>query len=747
MKRKEIIVALFLGTIIALTGCDNKNSQNNETENITIKYTISFNTNDENTFLLECENNSKIVKPNDPVKNGYKFDGWYFDISFTNKVDFDSYYVNESKIIYAKWIKIPNDTPKDDNPSNPDTPKDDNPSNPDTPKDDNPSTPNLEEYRSLKIGELETYATEYISAYESLSQSISEKRDNGIDLINSATSANSIDNILDNCKNEITVIVNNYLVENSSIEVTKYSGYLETAYLEWKKVVGAEKYNVYYKKSDSSSYVQIDKSLIREYPDNYRADILGLKEGNYSIMVKAVVDGVECENGASREVNVLKQDRTGFAFSSLSPLNGGAVGAYNLDGTLKANAIVLYVSEENKNDISCEIISDKKGNKTSAVGIGNITALYSKGFENRPLDIRIIGKVTQSGLTNSNDNLNLGIKEAYKNCPNDIINAGITIEGVGEDATLFGVGVRMMKTNNVEIKNLGLIDWPDDGIASQGTVNLWIHNCDVFYGHPGSAADQVKGDGSCDVKDNTNFVTISYMHFWDSGKMSLCGMKSEKEDNYITYHHNWFDHSDSRHPRVRTMSVHVYNNYFDGNAKYGVGATLGSNIFVEGNYFRNCKNPMLSSKQGSDALGEGTFSGENGGMIKAFNNHIEGATSLVYANAGIGTQGATLALNQVSFDAYLASTRGEVISDSFKTVAGGKAYSNFDTKVDLGVSEDMIDSPKTAQTRVMQYAGRINGGDIKWSFNNSVDDTSYTIDKNLQALVLSYQSKLISIQK
>lgn len=111
MKRKGIIGALFLGTIIALTGCDN-NSQNNETENITIKYTITFNTNDENTFSLEYENNSKLVKPNDPVKDGYKFDGWYFDISFTNKVDFDSYCVNESKIIYAKWIKNSNDTPK-----------------------------------------------------------------------------------------------------------------------------------------------------------------------------------------------------------------------------------------------------------------------------------------------------------------------------------------------------------------------------------------------------------------------------------------------------------------------------------------------------------------------------------------------------------------------------------------------------------------------------------------------------------
>ena len=88
-------------------------------------------------------------------------------------------------------------------------------------------------------------------------------------------------------------------------------------------------------------------------------------------------------------------------------------------------------------------------------------------------------------------------------------------------------------------------------------------------------------------------------------------MKSESGPNYITYHHNWFDHSDSRHARVRTMSVHMYNNYYDGNAKYGAGSTMGSSLFIQNNYFRNCKNPMLSSNQGTDALGEGTFSGEN----------------------------------------------------------------------------------------------------------------------------------------
>lgn len=96
-----------------------------------------------------------------------------------------------------------------------------------------------------------------------------------------------------------------------------------------------------------------------------------------------------------------------------------------------------------------------------------------------------------------------------------------------------------------------------------------------FYGSPGSASDQNKGDGSLDLKDNCQYATFSYNHFWDAGKASLCGMTGESGENWISYHHNWFDHSDSRHPRVRVMSVHVYNNFYDGISKYGVGPPWG----------------------------------------------------------------------------------------------------------------------------------------------------------------------------
>ena len=120
------------------------------------------------------------------------------------------------------------------------------------------------------------------------------------------------------------------------------------------------------------------------------------------------------------------------------------------------------------------------------------------------------------------------------------------------------------------------------------------------------------------MKTDSKFVTIDNCHFWDTGKTSMCGMNKETGPNYITYHHNWFDHSDSRHARVRTISVHLWNNYYDGCAKYGIGATMGCSVFSENNYFRATKNPILISKQGSDEKGAGKFSGEPGGMVKEY---------------------------------------------------------------------------------------------------------------------------------
>ena len=519
-------------------------------------------------------------------------------------------------------------------------------------------------------------------------------------------------------------------VHAASGAITEASGWLETAYVKWTPVTGATGYNVYVKSASASdsAYVQLDDELIRKYPSYMRADAVGLKAGDYVMKIVPLNNGKENTSAAivSDKLTVNAHDRSGFTFSSNSPVKNG-VGAYNNDGTLKSNASVLYVTEANKNTVKMKI-----GN-TEYTGVAAITQAIKAKSNCQPVAIRIIGQVTLSGLACKD------VSSAYA------IGVNVTFEGIGDDATLYGAGVAVFQSTGIEVRNLGLMNWgggkDGDGISLKQSLGVWVHNNDVFYGNAGSDGDQAKGDGSMDLKDNSQYVTVSYNHFWDSGKMSLCGMKSESGENWITYHHNWFDHSDSRHPRIRTMSVHVYNNYYDGNSKYGVGAAKDSEAFVEANYFRNCNYPMLSSMQGSDVLAGGIFSSENGGVIKAYNNYMEGQKSVIYANSDAGTTTASA----TDFDAYLATSRSETVPSTYKAKQGGKTYSNFDTKVDLGVDTADIDAPADVPSIVTKYAGRIMGGDFKWTFDNSVDDTSYSLNRPLKDKLNAYKTSLVSV--
>ncbi|MDS0528065.1 pectate lyase [Clostridium sp. SHJSY1] len=510
-----------------------------------------------------------------------------------------------------------------------------------------------------------------------------------------------------------------------SVSILESKGWLESANVEWHPVEGATGYNVYYKsENDSDSeYKKIDDKLIRQYQSYFRADIVGISEGSYVIKIVPIINNKEAseDEAVTKAINVKSHTREGFAFSSESPMGTGS-GGYNNDGTVADNAQIVYITAQNINSVTADVITNKKGTKTTCTGLVDILAKRQKGYDKNPLIIRMVGEIKSSDINGLNGNGYLQLKGCYN----------VTFEGVGEDATAYGWGFLIRDAHNVELRNVGVMLFPDDGISlDTDNENIWVHNNDIFYGSAGSDKDQVKGDGSSDVK-KSDYVTVSYNHYYDSGKCSLCGM-GDSEDFHVTYHHNWFDHSDSRHPRIRVGTVHIYNNYFDGNSKYGVGVTKGSSAFVEANYFRNCKYPMLASLQGTDIYSdpEGTFSGENGGMIKAFNNKIDGAKRLVYANE-----------DSTQFDAYLATTRSEVVPSSYKTLAGGTTYNNFD--VSSAMYDYAPDAPENVENNVTTYAGRVNGGDFAWNFTPE-DDTSDTVNNELMNKIRNYKSDLISV--
>ncbi|WP_431243692.1 T9SS type A sorting domain-containing protein [Flavobacterium sp. P21] len=551
-------------------------------------------------------------------------------------------------------------------------------------------------------------------------------------------------------KNLLFVFVFLFCVQTwaQQLTITEASGWLETAFVKWQPVSNAQTYNVYYSGNGITDR-KIDDQLIRSYGSYFRADIPGLKAGSYTVKVKPVISGVEGTGSTTSSLTVSAHDRNGFAFES-----GRVPGGYKADGTPKDNAVILYITQNTKNTISMNITG---ASANPCVGLQNILYAIKKGKDTRPFIIRLIGNITDMTVMEGGD-------VVIENANN--ASSYVTIEGIGNDAVANGWGVRLKSASNIEVSNLGFMNCNstagDNVGMQQDNDHIWVHNCDLFYGNAGSDADQIKGDGALDNKSST-YITLSYNHFWDNGKASLLGLSEGTTTGlYITYHHNWFDHSDSRHPRVRYYSAHIYNNYYDGNAKYGAGSTMGSSLFVEGNYFRNAKHPMLTSLQGTDIWDEanqvnnagtmGTFSGEAGGFIKAYNNTFDASNGtnnmrfVAYNDPNPLYNISGKISSATDFDAYVATTRGETVSSTIKSKSGANSYNNFDTDASLYVKNLVIDQPATAKTKVTQYAGRVSGGDLKWTFDNSVDDTSSLVITALKSALTNYAGTLVAVQ-
>lgn len=521
-------------------------------------------------------------------------------------------------------------------------------------------------------------------------------------------------------------------VTEKGITITESKGWQESAYAKWTLLSDAKSYNVYVKGGQYADYTKVDQQLVRNYGSYGRVDIVGLKAGNYSLKVVAVdASGAETSAyGIADNLKVVNYDRQGFAHKGISD----GIGAYNNDGTLKAGAKVLYVTKNTFKTIKASLSDGKK--PVEYTGIGDILLAKQKGQDKTPLAVRVIGEIKTA---DAGDQLKTDQKGLLLKGNSETTVMNVTIEGIGDDACFNGFGLGIINGTNVEVRNMAFFNQGsnNDNMEIKGTQHIWVHNNDYFYGEKGSG-DHGKGDGSLDSKDGASFCTFSYNHYHDTGKSNLCGMKKETVDNLICYHHNWFDHSDSRHPRVRTSSVHIWNNYYDGVAKYGVGVTMGASVFVESNYFRNTKYPMMISLQGTDAKGDGTFSGEAGGVLKAYGN--------IFAEKSKYFSYITWKDSNTSFDAYEVASPSETVPSSVVAKTGGTSYNNFDTdasKMYAYTPDAAVDVP--AKVTGFYGAGRLNQGDIHYTFNNATDDADYGRCAGLDNILSSYKTGLVNI--
>ena len=178
------------------------------------------------------------------------------------------------------------------------------------------------------------------------------------------------------------------------------------------------------------------------------------------------------------------------------------------------------------------------------------------------------------------------------------------------------IGIFCVRASNIIIRNINFrqpkANNGADAVSMQECEGVWVDHCTF------TSLNQTKDyeDGSTDITHGSKNVTVSWNHYILTQKSCLVGhSNSQSSDTEITatFHHNWFDKSSSRHPRVRFGKVHVYNNLFDGNTTYGVGSAYGAMVLVEYNYFDGVQLPTdictYPAKESNESNLQGSVAG------------------------------------------------------------------------------------------------------------------------------------------
>ncbi|MFF5177830.1 polysaccharide lyase family 1 protein [Micromonospora sp. NPDC000316] len=221
-------------------------------------------------------------------------------------------------------------------------------------------------------------------------------------------------------------------------------------------------------------------------------------------------------------------------------------------------------------------------------------ALCGRASSSTPITIEVSGTINHgntSKVSGSSCNTAAGVIE-LKQISN------VTIIGVGS-AVFDQLGIHIRDSSNIIIQNVTVRNVKKSGsptsnggdaIGMESTVrNVWVDHVTL----EASGGESEGYDGLFDMKDNTQYVTLSYSILRNSGRGGLVGSsESDLSNGFITYHHNLYENIDSRTPLLRGGTAHIYNNHYVSLRESGINSRAGAKARVDNNYFQNSKDVL-----------------------------------------------------------------------------------------------------------------------------------------------------------
>jgi pectate lyase len=259
------------------------------------------------------------------------------------------------------------------------------------------------------------------------------------------------------------------------------------------------------------------------------------------------------------------------------------------------------------------------GGPTVRAGTGTAihAALCSRASSSSPITIEVEGTINHGNTTKvSGNSCNTAAdKIELKEISN------VTLIGVGSGATFDQLGIHIRDASNIIVQNVTVRNVKKSGsptsnggdaIGMESTVrNVWVDHVTL----EASGGESEGFDGLFDMKDNTQYVTLSYSILRNSGRGGLIGSsESDRSNGFITFHHNLYENIDSRTPLLRGGVAHIYNNHYLRLHESGINSRAGAQAKVENNYFEDSKDVL------------GTFYTDQAGTWQVSGNILDNVT-------------------------------------------------------------------------------------------------------------------------